>query len=155
MDRKKGIISRRDAIKQLITTHAIEDQAVLIDLLNKYYNIETNQPVISRDLHELGVKKGMVDGRIIYELPQTNVEAELLKLAITDVVHNESMIIVKTVNGLASFVGDVLDRQTDLGILGTLAGENMVFVAPVETSEIEDTYQKVCTALYVKKIVKT
>lgn len=154
MDRRKTIVSRRDAIKELIKAHAVEDQTVLIELLNKYYNIETNQPAISRDLHELGVKKGMVDGRLIYELPESNTEAELLKLAIVDVVHNETMIIVKTINGLASFVGDFLDRQVDIGVLGTLAGENMVFVAPVQGHSIDDVYSRVCQSLYIKKIVQ-
>jgi len=153
MDRKKVIISRRDAVKQLINTHEIEDQATLIELMNKYYGIETNQPAISRDLHELGVRKGMVDGKLIYEIPDSNVEHELLKLAIIDVVHNESMIVVKTVNGLAAFVGDVLDRHEDLGLLGTLAGENMVFVSPVSVKQIEEIFDKTCEALCFKKVV--
>lgn len=153
MDRKNVIISRRDAVKQLIKTHEIEDQATLIDLMNKYYGIETNQPAISRDLHELGVRKGMVNGKLIYEIPDSNVEHELLKLAITDVVHNESMIVVKTVNGLAAFVGDVLDRHEELNLLGTLAGENMVFVSPGGVKQIEEIFDQVCEVLCFKKVV--
>jgi len=153
MDRKKIIISRRDAVRQLIKTHAIEDQATLIDLLNKYYDIETNQPAISRDLHELGVRKGMVDGKLIYEIPDSNVENDILKLAITDVVHNESMIVIKTLNGLAPFVGDVLDRHEEIGLLGTLAGENMVFVSPGSVEKINEVFDDVCEALCFKKVV--
>ena len=153
MDRKNVIISRRDAVKQLIKTHEVEDQATLIKLMNKYYGIETNQPAISRDLHELSVRKGMVDGKLIYEVPDSNVEHELLKLAITDIVHNESMIVVKTLNGLAAFVGDVLDRHQELGLLGTLAGENVVFVSPSSANRIEEIFDTVCEALCFKKIV--
>jgi transcriptional regulator of arginine metabolism len=151
MDRRKSLLSRRDAVKQLIKTHAIEDQTSLIELLNKHYGIETNQPAISRDLHELQVRKGMVDGQLIYEIPEIDVEAELLKLAVTDVVHNNSMIIVKTINGLPSFVADVLDRHEQAGILGTIAGENMVFVCPASNKPIEEVYDHVCEILYFKK----
>lgn len=151
---QKRMLSRRDAVKQLIKTHAIEDQSVLVDLLNKHYGIETNQPAISRDLHELGVRKGMVHGHLIYELPDTNVEHELLKLAITDVVHNTSMIVVKTVNGLASFVGDVLDKHEEIGLLGTLAGENMVFVCPADVKKIAQVFDAVCEVLCFKKNMK-
>ena len=115
--------------------------------MNKYYDIETNQPAISRDLHELGVRKGMVDGKLIYEVPDSNVENEILKLAITDVVHNESMIVIKTLNGLAPFVGDVLDRHEEVGLLGTLAGENMVFVSPKSVEQIEEIFDHVCEVL--------
>ncbi len=153
MNKKNVLISRRDAIKQLIKKHAIEDQATLLDLMNQQYGIETNQSAISRDLHELGVKKGMVDGKLIYELSETNVESELLKLAIIDVVHNETMIVVKTINGLASFVGDVLDRNEEIGLNGTLAGENMVFVSPMSIKKISQVFDKVCEVLYFKKIV--
>lgn len=153
MNRNNALVSRRDAVKQLIKTHAIEDQATLINLLNKYYEIETNQPAISRDLHELGVRKGMVDGKLIYEVPDSNVENEILKLAITDVVHNESMIVIKTLNGLAPFVGDVLDRHEEVGLLGTLAGENMVFVSPISVEQIEEIFDHVCEVLCFKKVV--
>jgi transcriptional regulator of arginine metabolism len=151
MNRKKVLLSRRDAVKQLVKTHAIEDHATLIELLHKNYNIETNQPAISRDLHELGVRKGMVDGRLIYELPDTNIETELLRLAITDVVHNETMIVVKTVNGLAPFVGDILDRHEDISILGTIAGENVVFVSTVSGEPISEVFDRICELLYFKK----
>jgi transcriptional regulator of arginine metabolism len=155
MNRKNVLISRRDAVKELVKSYAIEDQGALIELLNKYYGIETNQPAISRDLHELGVCKAMVDGKLVYELPDSNIEYELLKNAIKDVVHNESMIVVKTVSGLAAFVGDVLDRRDDIGVLGTLAGENMVFVAPASVTAINEVFDAVCQALYFKKEVKT
>jgi arginine repressor len=154
MNRKKVLVSRRDAVKKLIMTHSIEDQATLIKLMNKYYGIETNQPAISRDLHELGVRKGMVDGKLIYEVPDSNVEHELLKLAVTDVVHNETMIVVKTMNGLAPFVGDFLDRQ-DIGLLGTLGGENMVFVSPVSVKRMNKIFDDVCQVLCFKKVVHT
>ena len=39
MNRKKVLISRQQAVKKLIQTYAIEDQAAFIELLNKYYDI--------------------------------------------------------------------------------------------------------------------
>lgn len=153
MDRRGMLTLRRDTIKHLIKTNAIEDQATLIELIRKYHGLETNQSAISRDFHQLGVRKGMVDGRLIYELPETNVEAELLRLAITDIIHNESIIVVRTVNGLAAFVGDVLDRHEDIDLLGTIAGENVVFAVPVSIKQINEIFDGICEILYFNKVI--
>ena len=72
-------------------------------------------------------------------------------MAKVDIVHNESTIIIKTLPGLAAFVGDFLDMHDKLGILGTIAGENTVFIAPQSTKNIATTFNEICKILYVKK----
>jgi len=150
---KKAILSRRSAIKQLIKTHEIEDQESLIKFLKRHYGIETNQPAISRDLHELGVRKGAVGGKLIYEL-ERDVEHEILRLAVVDIVYNEVLLIVKTIPGLADFVGDYLDSYEETEMLGTIAGENMVFVAPLTTKNMHKNFERLCTVLQFKKRTK-
>jgi transcriptional regulator of arginine metabolism len=144
--------ARKEAIKELIKKHPVENQDMLVDLLKKEYAIETNQSVVSRDLRELGVTKHKLKDTMVYELKETDVTKEILRLGVLDVVHNESMIVVKTLAGLAPFVGDFLDAQTDIGVLATLAGENVVFVTPQSAKNITKTFEAVCQALYFKKL---
>ncbi len=93
----------------------------------------------------------MVNGVLAYEMQDVDVAAEILRLALVDINHNESMIVIKTQPGLADFVGDCIDQYKDLEVLGCLAGENVVFVAPKSIKNIHKTYEKVCSKFHMKK----
>jgi len=75
-------------------------------------------------------------------------------LAVVNVDHNENLIVIKTHPGLAAFVGDCIDQHKDLEILGCLAGENVVFVAPKFIKKIEATCQALCQKIQFKKMGK-
>lgn len=142
--------ARQTALKELIQKRAISDQMQFVDLLQKHYGIDTNQAVISRDLRKLGAVKKMIKGELVYEFPEINVTAAILKLALVDILHNEAMIVIKTHPGMAAFVGDCVDQHEDLDVLGTLAGENAVFVTPRSIKNIKETYTKLCEAFHFK-----
>ncbi|MCE5294436.1 MAG: hypothetical protein LLF94_07465 [Chlamydiales bacterium] len=144
-------ISRQQAIEQLLRQELITDQAQLVKLLHTRYSIETNQTVVSRDLHKLGVAKKRVKGELVYELPEGDILSEILKLAIIDIVHNESTIVIITQQALAAFVGDAIDALEDIDILGCIAGENTLFVTPKSVKQIEKTYLQLCQKLGFKK----
>jgi transcriptional regulator of arginine metabolism len=141
---------RQEALKELIGLYPVEDQTTLASLLKQKYNIDTNQSIISRDLRELHVSKKVVDDISVYDLENQNSTLELLIRSIHTIVHNEVLIIVNTVPGLASFVGDYLDQQKLSGVIGTLAGENVLFVAPTSIKNIASIYVTICKALHYK-----
>lgn len=147
----ENLQARKDAIKDLIKKYPVENQDMLVDLLKKDYGIVTNQSVVSRDLRELGVTKYRFKDAMIYELKEINVKQEIMRLGVVDIVHNESMIVVKTLGGLAPFVGDFLDQQTDTGVLATLAGENVVLVTPKSVKNIQKVFEAVCQSVHFKK----
>ena len=151
MTNKQSATGRQKAIKELVKKIAISDQKQLVELLKEHYEIEANQAVVSRDLRKLNVVKKMVNGVLSYEMPDVDVSAEILRLALVDINHNESMIVIKTHPGLADFVGDCVDQFNDLEVLGCLAGENVVFVAPKSIKNIHRTYEKICEKFHFKK----
>lgn len=151
MKEKNTATTRQQAIKDLLLKESISDQKQLVELLKKHYGIETNQTVVSRELHKLGVIKKLVKGVLVYEVPSVDTTTEILKLALVDIEHNEVMIIIKTHPGLAAFVGDCLDQHTDLDILGCLAGENVVFVTPKSIKKISKVTQDIKEKFYFKK----
>jgi len=151
MNKGNKVLLRHKAIKELIKKYPIEDQNSLVTLLKDNYGIETTQPIVSRDLHQLGISKRKVKNKVIYESPQIDIQKEMLRLAICDILYNESTIVIKTMPGTADFVGDFIDLQKDLDIIGTLSGENVVFVAPKSIKEIKRTFKKICSSLFFKK----
>lgn len=150
MTEKNPSAERQQAIENLLNKMLISDQKTLVGLLKQEFGIETNQSVLSRDLRKLGVIKKEVDQQMFYSLPNTNVIDDMLKLAIVDVKYNETMIVIKTHPGLAAFVGDYIDQQEGLDILGCLAGENVVFIACCSVKNIQETFEKICKVLNFK-----
>lgn len=151
MVKKNKILQRQDAIKELIQSHPIEDQETLVEMIKKKYGIDTNQSIVSRDLRQLGVSKHLVNNKMIYELKEHDASREILRLAIIDINHNDNLIVIKTLPGLADFVGDYLDMQEDLPILGNIAGENTIFVAPNKKTSIEALFKEISKILYFKE----
>lgn len=144
-------LTRQEAIKELLNETLISDQKTLVELLKKKFGIETNQSVLSRDLRKLGVVKKEIQHGLFYILPDFDVKVELLKLAIIEIKYNETMIVITTQPGLAAFVGDYIDQEAHLDLLGCLAGENVVFVACPSIKNIQETYELLCQKLHVKK----
>lgn len=151
MQHKKILSKRQKAVQALVKTQAITDQAELLDLLQKQYNIQTNQAAISRDLRSLGISKQVRQGQAVYELPQIDVISEIMRYAVKSINYNEAMVIINTVSGTADVVGDFIDAQDDLPVLGTLAGENVVFVAPVSIKNIKELTAKLALRIKIKK----
>lgn len=151
MSYRESTINRQKAIKELIKKFAISDQKQLMELLLQECALETNQAVISRDLRKLGVVKKAINGAPIYEMPDIDVTTEILRLAIVEIQHNESMIVIETHPGLADFVGDCVDQYADLEILGCLAGENVLFITPKSIKNIKNTYELICKKLHFKQ----
>lgn len=148
---QKILAKRQAALQEILKSEAVSDQGQLVELLKKRYKIETNQAVVSRDLHRLGVTKKRINGELVYELPTGDILSEILKLAIIDITHNESMIVITTQPALADFVGDSIDQLEGVDILGCLAGENTLFVAPLSVKNIEKTCAHLCQKLGFKK----
>jgi len=117
---KKG--TRQKKILTLIQARAVGTQEELTALLESA-GVPATQSSVSRDLEELGVIKHQ--GR--YTLPRTNGAAVRGLLALE--VAGDNLVIAKTELGLASAVAVEIDREPIPEIVGTLAGEDTIFIA--------------------------
>lgn len=151
MRKRTNRSTRHQAIRRLLEEESIPDQNSLVIRLGERFNIHTNQAVVSRDLRTLGVTKRKVKGQWRHELPQVDPTSVILQQAIVKVLHNEVMILIHTVPGLAPFVGDCVDLHHDLDVAGSISGENCVMVIPKSITEVEDVYIKLCSRLKYKK----
>lgn len=105
-----------------------------------------NQAQVSRILHKLGAIKVSESGQVAYRLPTELVSVnpnDSLKQIILNVTYNDFLVIIHTAPGCGQFVARFLDQQKDIGIAGTVAGDDTIFVAMEKTKEIKNIYQKI------------
>jgi transcriptional regulator of arginine metabolism len=134
-------------IRQLLSAEKSSTQEELRDELERK-GFDVNQSTISRDLRRLGAIK-VIDqkGRTVYKLSEESGEKTLMGGAVPDLIlsieHNENMIVISTTPGSASLVARHLDISKPKGILGTIAGDDTIFVVPQKVKQIEQTLQAI------------
>ncbi len=113
---------RQKKILSLIQGRSIGTQAELRGLLERS-GVPVTQSSVSRDLEELGVVKH--HGR--YTVPRSNGSNArgLLSLDIA----GDNLVVARTEAGLASAVAVDIDAAGITEIVGTLAGEDTIFIA--------------------------
>lgn len=128
-----------EALKELLFSREAQTQDDLSAALIKK-GFEVNQSKISRLLRKMGaIKVENTKGQTVYSLPREpsppTPKTELKEL-ILDVLANEALVVIFTSPGSASMVARMLDyAQIDTDILGTVAGDDTIFVAPKSIKE--------------------
>lgn len=131
---------RRALIRRLLSEGEIASQDELAGLLEAQ-GVVCNQATLSRDLRDLGVvrEQGPMGPR--YRLDTRNRYHQALRqvvgMEIQGVRHNGALVVVRTLTGRAEGVAGFLDSWKNPDLLGTVAGDDTVFVAPVSHDRCE------------------
>ncbi len=123
---------RQFIIREIVTKQQVGSQEELQRLLKKA-GCPVNQATLSRDLAELGINRMGTDVGPRYEMEDPGEDTrvrELLSYEVRDIQRNESMIVIKTLAGRAHGVAELIDSLGSQFILGTIAGDNTIFIAP-------------------------
>jgi transcriptional regulator of arginine metabolism len=113
---------RQQKILDLIRAKPVGTQEDLRTLLERS-GVPATQSSVSRDLEDLGVVKQ----HGYYTLPRTNGAAARGLLSLDQA--GDSLIIARTVPGHASPVAVEIDAATMPEVVGTIAGEDTIFIA--------------------------
>jgi transcriptional regulator of arginine metabolism len=116
---------RRGVIKDLVAARPVATQEELRALLAARGHAVT-QATLSRDLAQLGARRGS-NG---YELPDVTPALPLLPELVRSIDDNGTLVVIHTAPGAAQVVASALDRIGPAEILGTIAGDDAIFVAP-------------------------
>jgi transcriptional regulator of arginine metabolism len=135
---------RHRRIQEIIAQDSISTQAELVERL-KTEGVLVTQATVSRDINELRlVRLPVGKGRHRYSLAQvshhdtTQVELQrLFQNFVTDVDRGENIVVVRTADGHATGVAFLLDRMRRDDIVGTIAGEDTIFVVARSVQEGE------------------
>lgn len=137
-------LKRHTKIKEIIETGKIETQEDLANAL-KAEGIEVTQATVSRDIKEMMLVK-VPDGNGSYHyalpsVPTNNVPPEritrVLHDSVLDVLPGVGMVVVRTHPGTAASVAYALDYMQWPEVLGTIAGDDTVFVAAADQTGVE------------------
>jgi transcriptional regulator of arginine metabolism len=113
---------RQQKILSLIQAKSVGTQEDLRALLDKA-GVPATQSSVSRDLEELGIVKQ--HGR--YTLPRANGASARGLLSLDQA--GDSLVIARTLPGLASAVAVEIDAAAIADVVGTIAGEDTIFIA--------------------------
>jgi transcriptional regulator of arginine metabolism len=142
----KAKMQRLVAIRELISDKEITSQEELVVLL-KRKGFELTQATLSRDLKMLQVIKAPgFDGGYIYRLPQNQSVnkknepevARFLYEGIVSVDVSGNMAVLKTKPAYASSIAAVIDGTNPFEVLGTIAGDDTIFMVVREGIERVD-----------------
>ena len=133
--------ARRRLVTRLVTTEAIESQAQLRRLL-LHAGHDVTQATISRDLEAVGAVKVREDETARYRIqdPADRRRARAaLAAATTEFVESVTvtgpLVVIKVPPGAANLVAGRIDAAGLTEVLGTVAGDDTVFVAVDESTQ--------------------
>ena len=135
------------AFKDLLKQEQFGSQGDIVEALKAQNFDNISQSKVSRMLSKYGaVRTRNARQEMVYCLP-----AELgvptakspLKQLVLDIEHNDVMIIIRTSPGAAQLIARLLDSLSKSdGVLGTIAGDDTIFIAPTDVHMIKDTIIK-------------
>lgn len=134
--------ARHKKILSLINEHNIDRQEVLLDYLNKE-GFQVTQATVSRDIKELNLVK-IVASNGEYKYAQNTIVKDtqatftrfdyIFSESIKSVDYAMNIVVIKCHTAMAQAACEMFDSLHWDGVVGTLAGENTIFVA-VKTEE--------------------
>jgi transcriptional regulator of arginine metabolism len=121
---------RRDAVARIIRSRRISTQEELLEAVERA-GFRTTQATLSRDLARLGARRAsQPEGGAVYELPEPGAGIETFRELVASIISNGSLVVIRTHPGSAAAIARVIDLAGLPEVLGTLAGDDTIFVAP-------------------------
>ena len=135
--------SRRRDLTRLLREGRASSQRDIVNELRSAGH-EVTQATISRDLQELGALKVRAEGGFVYRLPDEmprgggdlmtrNLLRTLEEFAV-EVRPASNLVVVMTAPGHAAAVGRAIDLAPNDDVIGTVAGDDTIFVATPDKS---------------------
>jgi len=127
---------RQDQILEIISTRDIETQEQLLDALNSV-GIYSTQATISRDIKELRIVKELTKfGTYRYTTSAKEVTGtfssrlnNIFRDCVTGYDYAQNLVVIRTIPGLAAAAASAVDAMEMSFVLGTIAGDDTVFIA--------------------------
>jgi transcriptional regulator of arginine metabolism len=143
---------RRQLIRELIANGAIHSQEQIVAELARK-GVQVTQATVSRDLAALGVVRGVRGGAPVYlpsggDLPRSHDPAaeqrlrRLLSDLPLDIDEAPPLLVLRTSPGAANAIARALDLLDMHGVVGTLAGDDTIFVACRDRAAIARLHER-------------
>ena len=136
--------ARQNAIIEIVTGQDIETQNQLMEALSQR-GIKSTQATLSRDIKELRLVKELTGvGHYRYSMPSQPVNearserlAKIFRESVISCDTAMNIIVLKTLPGLASAASSAIDGMNIPALVGTVAGDDTVFMAMRDVKSAE------------------
>lgn len=120
---------RHEVILEIISQNQVATQELLMKLLEEH-DIKTTQATLSRDIQQLSLVKSRDENGIYrYILPPASaVEKSIFAESVLSVDYALNTIVLKCRAGMAQGTCAAIDSVKHPGIVGTIAGDDTIFV---------------------------
>ena len=139
---------RHEVIVKMIAAQNIETQEELARALGEH-GFTVTQATVSRDIKELRLIKVLTpEGRYRYatvEKAEADLQERFIQMfanCVLSVASAGNLIVVKTITGSASAAGEAIDSLKWPEVLGTIAGDNTVFIAIHDARAAQEVVRK-------------
>jgi len=144
---------RQARIRELLQRLDVETHEKLAEVLQGEA-IEVSQSTLSKDLRELGVVRvPRPDGGFRYTLPEAGATlrdrhllARELRDYVSEVDRADNIVVVRTASGHAQSVCEVIDRSEWPELMGTIAGDNTIFLLARTATEAETVVRRMAAS---------
>lgn len=134
---------RHQLILNIIQNHRIATQEELVAALQEE-GLGVTQATVSRDIKSLKLVKEPLEGGAFYRIPGNlgrerrntpNTLENVIRDYVTDIHVAVPLVVLRTLPGGAATVAFYLDEEGMSGVLGTIAGDDTIFIATQGTEE--------------------
>lgn len=137
--------NRQNKILEIISAHNVTTQEELLTLLERA-GFRATQATISRDIKELRLIKTLSSSGSYYYTTPLQKPAEQISFnansvfleSVTGVDFAGNIVVVKTRNGMANAVCATIDTGKWDGLIGTIAGDDTIFLLLRTERQAED-----------------
>ncbi len=140
--------ARHAMILELIEQYDVETQDELAEHLRQH-NFSVTQATVSRDIKELRLIKALSDtGTYKYatvDKAETGLQERFNRIFSQSVVSINSagnLIVIKTITGTASAAAETVDSLKWKEIVGTIAGDNTIFIAVKDVKMVTELIKR-------------
>ena len=143
---------RHEAILEIINEQPVATQEGLIELLAER-GIKTTQATLSRDIQQLSLVKQRDDkGIYCYTMPAAAItEKSLFEEAVISVDYAMNTIVLKCRAGMAQGTCAAIDSVEHQGIVGTIAGDDTIFILVRSEADAKKLSKKFRSELFPRR----
>ena len=141
---------RQRALADIIRADALTSQDELVERLGAR-GFAATQATISRDLEQIGAVKVRRGGQLSYALPEEGRSAaprlsSVFRDWVRSVEPAGNLVVIKTPPGSAHLIGVALDQSDFPEIVGTICGDDTVFIACRTAGEADTLSETLASA---------
>lgn len=140
--------TRQNKILDIVNSHEVETQDMLVALLKKA-GYQATQATVSRDIKELQLIKTLApSGRYKYavstaaEQPPSERFVTIFKETIKAVNSSGNLIVIKTLSGCANAAGEAIDTMNIGHVVGSVAGDNTILLIIDDPANVPDLVKR-------------